>query len=255
MFVPAKVNTPENIGTVELFGTGLSIIIGLKELNIFFMHQPSMPGSSELFEYSPLGTIPVLVHRPNAIYAARDRVVLFEPLAIARYIDEIFGSSDDPKQPHLFPTPVATHERNYNDNALLRVEIDQISSFVVIQVKKTVENRYVKPFFALRNNGASREDINAALSEAREAAGQILVLLERIIASTQEQLKLVNPEYIFGTISWADVFLFPILRDLQATRSGLLESGNLPWLSAWLQRFSQRPSAVATLSSSFAGSL
>lgn len=23
MFVPAKVNTPENIGTIELFGTGL----------------------------------------------------------------------------------------------------------------------------------------------------------------------------------------------------------------------------------------
>lgn len=198
----------------------------------------------------------VLTQRPNAIYAARDRVVLFEPLAIARYIDEIFGNSDDPKQPHLFPTPVATHERNYHDNALLRVEIDQVSSFVVIHVKKTVEDRYVKPFFALRNNGASREDIKAALNEARDAAEQVLVLLERIIATTQEQLKLVDPEYIFGTVSWADVFLFPILRDLQATKSGMLDgsSNSLPWLSAWLQRFAQRPSAIATLEGSFAGS-
>ncbi|WFC98005.1 hypothetical protein MYAM1_000726 [Malassezia yamatoensis] len=255
----AKVNSPENIGTVELFGTPLAIMIGLKELNVPFLHRPSMPGSRELFEYSPLGTIPVLVHRPNAIYAARERVALFEPLAIARYLDEVLGGSDANNKIQLFPPTVETHDRNHLENALRRVEIDQISSFVMLHVKKTVEDRYVKPFFALRNNGASRQDIDVALDESRGAAETILIQLERIISNTQEQLKLnfAQTEFIFNEISWADVFLFPILRDLKATKSGVLQGGDkepVPWLTKWLNNFASRPSAVATLSSSFAGS-
>lgn len=188
----------------------------------------------------------------------RDRIVLFEPLAIARYIDEVFSSSSDPDGVHLFPVLPSSQERNYGEVALRRVEIDQISSFVAIHVKHAVVDRYVKPYFALRNNGASKEDIAVALSDARDAVEQILVLLERIITNTQAQLNLSNSEYMFGSITWADVFLFPILRDLSATKSGLLDGNqkeNLPWLAGWLQRFSQRPSAAATLGSSFAGSV
>lgn len=37
-------------------------MIALKELNIRFIHKASMPDSAELYEFSPFGTIPILVH-------------------------------------------------------------------------------------------------------------------------------------------------------------------------------------------------
>lgn len=200
--------------------------------------------------------VPLLTQRPNSIYSARDRIALYETLAIARYLDEILASKDaeDPSHRTLFPPPIGAHERNYADVALSRVEIDQICSLIMTRVQPIVEDRYVKPFFALRNNGASREDISAALSDSFQAAEEIFVLLERVIANTQEQLKLSNPEYIFGNLSWADVFLFPVARDFKATNPDLFTASRLPWLSAWFSRFEQRPSAVATLPTSFAAS-
>lgn len=185
---------------------------------------------------------------------------LFEPLAIARYIDEILSTKDseDPLHLSLFPKSVDPHQRNYADLALLRVEVDQISALIVTRVQKTVEDCCVKPYFALRNNGASREDIAVALSENLQAAEEMLVMLERVIQQSQSQLHLVKPDYIFGaSVTWADVFLFPILRDFKATESAVLQGGaqeRLPWLSAWYARFEKRPSAQQTLATSFAGS-
>lgn len=37
-------------------------MIAFKELNLPYLHHASMPGSPELYEFSPLGKIPVLVH-------------------------------------------------------------------------------------------------------------------------------------------------------------------------------------------------
>lgn len=141
---------------------------------------------------------------------------------------------------------------------MLRVEIDQLLSLVFERIQPAVEDRYVKPYFALRNNGASKEDIAVALSESHTQVSELLMLFERVIVNTQARLHIQSREFIFGSNSWVDVLLFPILRDLKATKSGLLEGGekdNLPWLSAWLNSFSRRPSAIATLHTSFAGSV
>lgn len=51
-------------------------MIALKELNIKYIHKASMPESAELYEFSPFGTIPVLVHVRPSTNAAPQRHLL-----------------------------------------------------------------------------------------------------------------------------------------------------------------------------------
>ncbi|WFD29643.1 hypothetical protein MSPP1_000653 [Malassezia sp. CBS 17886] len=277
MFAPPKILNPEDAGTIEVFGVTLvrvrphafslaqstrtqSVLVALQELNISYMQNPVMPGAPELAPYSPFGTVPAFVHRPNSIYSERDHVALYEPLAIARYIDEVLGgnSPSDPGHASLMPRLADCRQRGFADTALLRVEVDQLSVLIMGRISEVVEDQYVKPYFALRNNGASHEDIGAALSENKELAHEVLDVLESVIARTQEHIKKPKAPFLLGdTVSWADVFLFPILRDYKATRAGLVpgEDSGLPYLTAWVDRFARRPSAQGTLAGSFASSV
>ncbi|PKI83275.1 hypothetical protein MVES1_003104 [Malassezia vespertilionis] len=265
MFVPNKVLSPENIGTIEVFGVSLStntqsVMIALKELGIAYLHHNTMPNSPELHTLSPFGAIPVLMHRPNGMYSGRDSVALYEVLAISRYIDEILSEqeSNDPSVRSLLPRLPQSHTRSYADKALTRVEIEQMCAVIIHRVQTVVEDEYVKPYFALRNNGASAADIEAGLGEGLQAAEGVLMLLEAVINQSQKHLNIAGADYMFGSnVTWSDIFLFPILRDFKATKPSILQgdsSSRLPWLTGWVSRFEQRPSAAATLPGTFAAS-
>lgn len=264
MFAPNKVQAPEDIGTIELFGVSLSnavqaIMIALYELKVDFIHHTVQPNSFELSSVSPFRTIPTLVHRIDAIYAhGRDKVALSETVSIARYIDELISPFTHPHNDlHLMPPLPDPSLHDYIHVVMLRTELSQLSAMVLLRVYPTVVDRFVLPYFALRSNGAKPEDIAVALSDVKYNAEEVLVMLERVILEVQGRIGVPNNKWVLGEqITWADVFLFPILRDFKATRqNGLLQGGQgerLPWLTGWMSRFEQRPSAQATFQGTFA---
>jgi hypothetical protein len=266
VFVPSSVITPENLGTVEVYGVMLStatqsVCIGLKELNIPFIHMPALPNGPELANFSPFGTIPVMVHRPNGIYTTsdRDKVVLFELSAIGSYINELLNErgSNDPDHLSLYPKLDGEYSGKYAESVHARAATNQLCSVISHYIQIMVQDRYVKPFFALRNNGASTQDISIALADSLENAIAALMYTERIVKNTREVLKSPPGEYLLGDKpSWADVLLFPILRDFRATKPGVLTGNNerLPLLTSFLQKFEHRPSALSTFQGSFSAS-
>ena len=145
----------------------------------------------------------------------------------------------------------------YTSVVLQRVEILQLTAVVIERLQKTIGDHYLLPFFALLNNGASDSDIQVALNDRITPVVDSLILFEKTVKDLHAKSNVINGQYIVGDrISWADVFLFPILRDLKATKpANVLHGGEgdcVPWLSAWYERFSQRPSAIASLPGSFA---
>lgn len=257
---------PESLGTIEIFGTSLStktqaLLIALAECNVKFIHHPSLPNSPEIAYFSPFGTIPVLVHRPNGMYSTRDAVVLFDMMAICQYLSELLCSMDTQKTFCLMPKVENEHSRNFADSVVLRSTVIQLNNIVSSFIQTVVEDRYVKPYFALRNNGASQEDISMALSENFYNAMDALIQLENMIKKTQERLQ-ITPEthFILGKEpTWVAIFLFPILRDFRATNPKTVLTGGsqerLPLLANFLQAFEIRHSAVSTFRGSFAASV
>lgn len=257
---------PESLGTIEIFGTPLStktqaLLIALAECNVKFIHHPSLPNSPEIAYFSPFGTIPVLVHRPNGMYSTRDAVVLFDMIAICQYLSELLCCMDTQKTFCLMPKVENEHSRNFADSVVLRSTVIQLNNIVSSFIQTVVEDRYVKPYFALRNNGASQEDISMALSENFYNAMDALIQLENMIKKTQERLQ-ITPEthFILGKEpTWVAVFLFPILRDFRATNPKTVLTGGsqerLPLLANFLQAFEIRHSAVSTFRGSFAASV
>ena len=257
---------PESLGTIEIFGTSLStqtqaLLIALQECNVKYIHHPSMPNSPEIANFSPFGKIPVLVHRPNGIYSTRDAVVLFEMTAICQYLTELLGFTKCSGSFCLMPKIEDEHSREFADSVVLRSNVLQLDTIVTSYIQTVVEDRYVKPFFALRNNGASHADIYAALTENFDNAMNALIQLEQIITKVQERLHILpETSFILGKEpTWVAVFLFPILRDFRATNPRMVLAGGsqerLPLLTNFVQAFENRASAVNTLRGSFAGSV
>ncbi|WFD35626.1 hypothetical protein MCUN1_002484 [Malassezia cuniculi] len=262
MFAPNKTNPPEDLGTIEVFGVSLGLIIGLKELGIEFIHVPTQPRSLETFRVSPFGTIPALVHRPNTIYShGRDDVTLFEPLSIVNYIDEFLAPAAGVSSENaLIPSLPDVSDASYATAILKRVEIFQLTAVVIERLQRTIGDHYVLPYFALRNNGATEADIQTALGNRVDKVVDSLILFEKTIKDLHAKSSVIDGQFIVGDrLSWADIFLFPILRDLRATNQiSVLKGGEnecVPWLTAWYERFEKRESAVASLHGSFASSV
>ena len=267
MFAPNKLSAPEDIGTIELFGVSLSnavqsIMIALYELKVDFIHHSVQPNSYELSAVSPFRTIPVLVHRIDALYAhGRDKVALTETVSIARYIDELISPYTHPYEDLRLMPPLPDRSLpEYMQVVMLRTEMSQTTAIVLLRVYPTVVERFVLPYFSLRSNGAKPEDIAVALSDVKFNAEETLVMLENVIRETQTRMGVPNNKWVLGEqVTWVDVFLFPILRDFKATRQdGLLQGDQgerLPWLTGWVNRFEQRPSAQATFAGTFASTV
>ncbi len=101
----------------------------------------------------------------------------------------------------------------------------------------------------MRKNGADTETINVALEPGLNRTTSLLEIVEA-------QAKGPNREgegWVLGgqrgDVSWADLFLFPILDDLRASPAEGLVSGDsptFPWLAGWMKRMDARASAKAT---------
>ena len=168
-------------------------------------------GSPAHLALHPYGKIPVM---------EIGQFRLYETIAIARYIDAMFGG------PALQPA-----------DAKQRAEMDQWINAVSdywydVFVRKLVFNRLVRP--------------SRGLPVVESEVEQAVPLLDRYLASAEAVLS--KHDYLAGpSLSLADLFLAPILFHTAATEEGKRALAKAPKVSAWLQKMQARPSVAATM--------
>ena len=158
----------------------------------------------------PWGKVPVLQH---------DGFVLYETVAITRYVDEAFPG------PTLLP-----------GDAKQRARVAQVCSVldsygwqpmvIVIFVQRVV--------VPMRGGAPDQRVIAEALPRA-----------ERVLAAVEELMD--GDEFLLGgTLSLADIHLAPILDYFARAEDGRAALARHPRLSAWWERMERRPSVART---------
>ncbi|CDU23233.1 uncharacterized protein SPSC_01862 [Sporisorium scitamineum] len=260
MTTPDRGGAPEDIGVLEIFGGPAStftrsIKLGLHELGIHFIDVNRAPHSEDIKSRNPFGLLPVLVHRPDGLYTTPDDIVtLYESNAIRRYIDEYLApiaahSSKGLRQ--LTPTLRSSGGTVDATSVILRARLDGFVSSFSQTIFPALEGGFIKPAAQMKKNGADIETINVALEPG---LARIHTLLEIVESQAKSHNKSTNGAgWIMGgdssDVTWADLFLFPILDDLRAGPAGQLVSGDsptFPWLAEWLKNMDARPSVKVT---------
>lgn len=258
MTTPDRSGAPEDIGVVELFGLPSStftrsIKLGLHELGIHFIDVARAPHSADVTARNPYGLLPVLVHRPDGLYTRpEDVVTLYESNAIRRYVDEYLAPIAAHSQRglrQLTPPLRAAGGTADADSVVLRARLDGFVSSFSQTLFPALEGGFVKPAAQMARNGADVDTINVALEPSLQ---RIHTLLE-IVESQAKAHSTAKTGWILGgdstEVTWADLFLFPILDDLRASPAKALISGDsptFPWLAEWMTRMDARPSVKVT---------
>ncbi|TKY90834.1 hypothetical protein EX895_000832 [Sporisorium graminicola] len=259
MTTPDRSGAPEDIGLLEIFGGPAStftrsIKLGLHELGIHFIEVNRAPHSEDIKSRNPYGLLPVLVHRPDGLYTKPDDIVtLYESNAIRRYIDEYLApiAAHSPKGLRQL-TPALLSSGGTVDAAtvILRARLDGFVSSFSQTIFPALEGGFIKPAAQMKKNGADIETINVALEPGLTRTHSLLEIVE---SQAKSHNSAKSAGWILGgestDVTWADLFLFPILDDLRASPAGQLVSGDsptFPWLADWLNRMDARPSVKIT---------
>ncbi|PWZ01398.1 hypothetical protein BCV70DRAFT_198828 [Testicularia cyperi] len=138
----------------------------------------------------------------------------------------------------------------------LRSKTDALVSSISSTHFPAFEHGFIKPAVQMHNNGASDRDILAALGEQVEKLHSLLSILESLFSSSSsapggaESGSSEHKCFLLGeTITWPDLFLYPILADLQVTPLGQSFTGQTPMfpnLAAWFITIQSRQSAKDT---------
>lgn len=283
MTTPDKTRLAEDVGSLEIFGTPFStftrsITMGLEEMGLggHYIQHPFTPHSAEVKKRNPLGLLPVLIHRPDAIYtSAENAVVLFESNAVRRYLDDFVYPtvSRHGKNQHALTPPLPGHGTT-QDGVLLaqaaeaRARVDQWVSMASSTLFQNVEFGVVKPRLAMEKNGADDATVYTALEGNIDK-------MHAVLAKLEDLAKREPTPFLCGSeITWADLFLYPALADLRATPQVRREcaghksvtcalttsspplstqgdvvrgsDAKFPWIAAWADRMDARPSAKST---------
>lgn len=168
------------------------------------------PGSPRHLRLNPLAKSPVLQH---------EAIFLYETLAIAHYLDEVFeGPALQPRDP------------------LHRAEMLKWVSLVNAYIFPTMTNGLAKQRLLVPAQGGQADE--ALVAQAVEASRLQLSLIERDLAS--------YPFLAGSEISIADCFLFPHLHLASMTPEGAALLNGARRAGAWLARMRARPSHAAT---------
>ncbi|MBM3601763.1 MAG: glutathione S-transferase family protein [Alphaproteobacteria bacterium] len=159
----------------------------------------------------PFGRIPAMRH---------GGVLLFETLAIARYIDVAFdGPALQPKEAHAV--------------ALMDQWISVTSDYVFHNIaRRILVERFIVPELG---GTPDEQSIAAALPDARHC-------LETIDQALGSQCFLAGAQFTL-----ADMFLSPIIFNLGLVPEGDTLLAGLPALERWYKNVSNRPSFAATM--------
>ncbi|SJX60659.1 uncharacterized protein SRS1_11887 [Sporisorium reilianum f. sp. reilianum] len=256
MTTPDRSGAPEDIGVLEIFGAPVStftrsIKLALHELGIHFIDVLRAPHSDDIRARNPYGLLPVLVHRPDGLYTKpHDVVTLYESNAIRRYIDEYLAPIAGRGVRALTPALSVSGGTVDAGAVILRARLDGFVSSFSQTIFPALEGGFIKPAAQMKRNGADADTITVALEPGLT---RIHTLLEIVESQAKAHSSSQKPGWILGgestDVTWADLFLFPILDDLRASPAGALVSGDspaFPWLAAWLTRMDARPSVKLT---------
>ncbi|CAO1632420.1 unnamed protein product [Parajaminaea phylloscopi] len=254
MTTPDVRGLSEELGIVEVYGAPIStftrtITLALHHTGLPFVFRHHLPHSAEIKEHNPLGLVPVLIHRPNALYSPKDSLVLYESNAIRRYIDDALIVVARAKQhniPDLNPALDTSNSRQLLKTASMRASVDQIVSVASTTVFTALEHRVIKPRQAMESNGADDATIGVALEEGLAGARLVMKLLEGFLSENKTVHGAKGDWFVGNSITWADLYVYPILADLKSIPEGSDLLSQTPLLSAWVQHMESTPIAQAT---------
>lgn len=226
-----------------------TITLALHHLNIPYVFHNHAPHSAEVKQHNPLGLVPVLIHRPNPLFEPSNSLVLYESSAIRRYIDDALypiaklRSRDGVSL--LNPFLDTTDSGHLFESAKKRARLDQIVSLTASQVFPALEFRIIKPRLAMEDNKADEGTIAVGIEEGVEQGKGVLALLENFLKDNQAGK---SQWFIGDNLSWADLYVYPILADLKSipevsTQSDIVEN---PVLLIASVSVSQGPKLLAT---------
>ena len=210
--------------SVEVIGTPFStftrtITMSLHEKQAQFKQHDCMPHSAPVLEHSPFGFIPIFIHNTEF-----NKLVLYETLAISRYIDVTFEG-------------YLLRPNDLLDN----VEVDKWISIASSVVFNTLEHGVIKPRLSAQKNEKSEIEIKNIVQSGVEKAESLFSKLEQLFAGP----------YVCGDeLTWADLFLYPPFADYEAIPEGK-QLKNYPKLSAWLDTMRERESVRLTFDGTF----
>jgi glutathione S-transferase len=203
-------------GTLTLLGNARSSYVrtarmGFAEKGVAVTLKPVAPHSPELLAVHPFGRMPALLDGETAMW---------ETIAILRFVDESFGDG-----PLLTPGRISD-----------RVQCDQWVSAVNCYLYDTMIRRYVLQYISPKGDGGQpdRRVIDQAVSEMPAQLAALEKVYER-------------GDFIAGEgISFADLFVAPILHYLEQMPEGKRLLSDMPNIRRAQGVIRQRPSFVTT---------
>lgn len=264
MTTPDRSGRPEEVGLVEIYGIPpstftRSIKLGLHELGIHFVQVEREPHSKDVKARNKYGLLPILVHRPDGLHSRdEDLVTLHESNAIRRYIDEYLApiAASSPKAgthnlQYLTPQPASRSASGLDQATIIdRARVDGFVSTFSQTIFPALEHAFIKPAGTMQNNGADKQTILVALDQSVQRVHSLLQIVEEQASSSSSASGKDGPWIAGGDqLTWADLFLYPILDDLRVSPLGDLvqgESPTFPWLAQWMQRMDARSSVKNT---------
>lgn len=185
--------------------------MALAEKGVPYALDPVVPGAPELKALHPFGRIPAFRHRD---------LVLFETLAIARYVDEAFQG------PPLQPQDVAA-----------RAVMTQWISAIIDSVYPSLVRNYLLVYIRARMSGRQVD---------RAAIGAALPGMERAFEVLEHRL--TEAPFLAGDmVSLADMFLLPIMDYMKSMPESAELLQGFANLGAWHGRVGERRSALDTV--------
>jgi glutathione S-transferase len=175
--------------------------------NLFF----APPHSPFANEHHPMGLIPSLC-KPGG--SSQDWI--FESIAIASYIDTEFT------QP---PTLQGARDR--------AVQILQWVSFISDSTFRILEHGLIKPRLAFEEaqEETEKQTLQKTIDVGLHRTKEVLVVFDNLSKNS-------NGPFLLGAeMSWADLYLAPIMADLEAIPEGYQLLNGAPHVKRWLDRF------------------
>jgi glutathione S-transferase len=199
-----------------------TIRLALEYLNIPYDLLETLPHTEIAYKYNSFGKIPTLVD---------GHVKLIETLSMKRYIDHLQQSSQSQNQSLTLST--------LNDQLLIDQWISIASDYAFSELIIAVS----KPRQSMESQGKSEEEITNNLKSQIERARVVLSAIENHLASSAS----VGKSWLCGSsITWADLFMFPIFADLASLPERELIKHESPHLWKWFERFSNTDIANQT---------
>jgi glutathione S-transferase len=215
------------MSAVEIIGTPFStftrtVTLALHEKEIKLIQHDHFPHSPQVLKYSPFGFIPALIHNTDT-----KQIILYESLAISRYIDSTFNGLK------LRPS---------EQDVLANVDIDKWISIASAQVFHTLEHGVIKPRLSAEQEGKSESDIQNLLQNGVVKATELLQIVEDIFQ---------GPFVCGEALTWGDLFLYPPFADFKAIPEGNILS-KFPKLNEWTKTMEERRSSKSTFNGTLA---